>query len=69
MFIYQRFLFQDGFGGYVEGLKEYEDGEKVTVLLGHEVSSSPQSYCTYIQGHNRKILKGVAGIFLKGRMR
>lgn len=35
--IYRPYL-KDGYGGYVEGLKEYEDGEKITVLLGHEVS-------------------------------
>ena len=27
----------DGMGGYVEGLVQSDDGDKATVLLGHEV--------------------------------
>ena len=33
------FIVKDGQGGFIEGLKEYEDADKITVLLGHEVKS------------------------------
>ena len=39
----------DGLGGYVEGLVQVDDGDKATVLLGHEVTTSLRHLLSFVK--------------------